>query len=103
MTQVVYWRRELPPLSEQVEGEHELTATSDRIADDWAARDALWGRCYDSLMAHARTRLTAEVQRQGGSCAHVVDEVIASRHDQATGEFWLHGTFRYLLYRHPEP
>lgn len=101
MAKIVYWRRELPPLSEQIEGEHELTAASDRVPDSWAERDALWGRCYDSLMTHARARLVDEIHRLGGSCAHVVDELIASRHDAATGEFWLQGTFRYVLYVHP--
>jgi hypothetical protein len=30
-----------------------------------------------------------------------VHEAIDSRHDDATGEAWLHGTFGYVLYRRP--
>lgn len=101
MSKVIYWRRELPPLSECVEGEHEVTATSDRVQLDWANRDALWGRCHDSLMASARARITQEVERLHGSCAHVLDESISSRRDEATLEFWLEGRFTFVLYVHP--
>ena len=53
MAQVIYWRRELPPLSEQIEGEHELEATSPPIPNDYTARALLWGRCYPALLAIA--------------------------------------------------
>lgn len=98
---LVYWRRELPPLSEQIEGEHELTADSARVHASWADRDALWGQCHADLMERARLRLRQEVARLGGSCAHVVDEAITARHDDHTDEFWLHGRFRFVLYVHP--
>ncbi|MBK7077685.1 MAG: hypothetical protein IPH44_35850 [Myxococcales bacterium] len=101
MTKVVYWRRDLPPLSEQIEGEHELIATSEHAHVSWAERDALWGRCYRSLTERAEARLAQEVARLGGSCAHVVDEQVASKVDDATGAMWLVGTYRYVLYRHP--
>ncbi len=101
MAQIIYWRRELPPLSEQLEGEHEVTATSDRVHFSWGERDALWGRCHDSLMARARERITQEVLRLGGSCAHVTDEHVTSHRDDGAGEFWLSGMFRFTLYRHP--
>jgi hypothetical protein len=29
------------------------------------------------------------------------DEAINPRHDDAAGEAWLHGVFRYMLYRSP--
>lgn len=50
-------------------------------------------------MAQARTRLEQEVVRLGGHFAHVLDESIDSRHDETTGEAWLHGCFTYMLYR----
>ena len=101
MAQIVCWRRELPPLSEQIEGEHEVTATSERIHASWAERDALWGRCTDSLMARARERITQEVLRLGGTCAHVVDEAVTSRRDDGAEEFWLEGRFSFVMYVHP--
>ncbi|MFN0248737.1 MAG: hypothetical protein ACKV2T_17745 [Kofleriaceae bacterium] len=101
MSKIVYWRRELPPLSEQLEGEHEVTASSDKVHYSWDQRGRLWGRCYDSLMEHARERIIQEVVRLGGSCAHVLDEAITSRQDEVAGEFWLVGTFRYVMYVHP--
>jgi hypothetical protein len=50
-------------------------------------------------MANAEMRLAQEVQRLGGRVAHVYDEAIAPRHDEAAGEAWLHGRFGYMLYR----
>jgi len=52
-------------------------------------------------MAHTRMRLEQEVARLGGDYAHVLDESIESRHDDTTGEGWLHGRFTYMLYRQP--
>jgi hypothetical protein len=101
MDKIIYWRRELPPLSEQVEGEHELTAESDRVHVSWADRDALWGRCHASLMRHARDRMIQEVERLGGSCAHVLEESVTAKHDETTDEFWLAGKFQFLVYVHP--
>jgi hypothetical protein len=103
MAKIVYWRRELPPLSEQLEGEHEVASSSPRVHYEWAAPDAHWSACHAELLACARERITQEVARLGGSCAHVVDEVVRARRDEATQEFWLEGTFTFLLYRHPEP
>jgi hypothetical protein len=48
-------------------------------------------------MARAADRLQQEVERLGGRYAHVLEESIDSRHDDATGESWLAGRFRYLL------
>ncbi|MCA9677973.1 MAG: hypothetical protein H6708_19380 [Kofleriaceae bacterium] len=101
MDRIVYWRRELPPLSEQLEGTHELEADSEHVPHGFADRDALWGRCYRSLVEVARARIIQEVERLGGSCAHVVDEQIAARTDDVAGEFWLRGTFRFVMYVHP--
>ena len=39
MSQIVYWRRDLPPLSEQVEGEHELEADSRHVPHGHGPRD----------------------------------------------------------------
>ncbi|MCE9575096.1 MAG: hypothetical protein K8W52_18235 [Deltaproteobacteria bacterium] len=101
MAQIIYWRRELPPLSEELEGTHEVTAQSERVHHAYANRDELWGRCHVSLMAAARARIEQEVARLHGSCAHVVDESISSKSDDGTGDFWLVGTFTFVLYRHP--
>ena len=43
-----------------------------------------------------------EVARLGGDFAHVHDEVIVPKHDDAAGEAWLHGRFSYMLYRRPQ-
>jgi hypothetical protein len=101
MAKIIYWRRELPPLSEQVEGEHEVEADSAAIAQEVGGRQQLWGRCYPALLEVAEQRMAQEVRRLGGSCAHVVDEVITARVDDAAGTFALHGRFRYVLYVHP--
>ena len=96
---VVYWHRELPPVDADIMGEHTVEAESDRIEGTIAHRDELWDRCYRDLMNHARVRLEQEVARLGGDYAHVLDEVIDVRHDDAKGEAWLRGRFTYVLYR----
>lgn len=101
MAQVVYWRRELPPLTELVEGEHELVATSEHVHASWADRDALWGRCYQSLAVRAEARIAQEVVRLNGSCAHVVSEQVTSKRDDADDTMWLVGVYRFVMYRHP--
>lgn len=95
--QVVYWHRELPPLEAAVIAGHTIEATSQRVQGVLSHRDDLWQICYASLMAQAKTRLEQEVTRLGGRYAHVFDEVIDSRHDDAKGEAWLHGRFDYML------
>ena len=97
--QVVYWHRELPPLEAEAMGEHTIEATSRRVRGTFFHGDELWERCHDELMAYTRSRLEQEVLRLGGRCAHVLNESIDSRHDDATGEVWLHGRFTYMLYR----
>ena len=54
-------------------------------------RDELWDRCYQELMANVHARLAQEITRLGGHYAHVHDESIETRHDDAAGETWLHG------------
>jgi hypothetical protein len=54
-----------------------------------------------SLMTRSRDRLEQEVARLGGTYAHILDESVDSRHNDVTGESWLHGSFTYMLYRHP--
>ena len=102
-TSIVYWHRELPPPDAEPMGEHVVEATSARVASTLAHRDELWDRYYKDLMAQARVRLEQEIMRLGGNCAHVLDESVDSRHDDVTGESWLHGTFTYMLYRQPKP
>jgi hypothetical protein len=81
--------------------EHTVEATSGRVPGTIVHRDELWDRCYEELMANTHTRLIQEVARLGGHYAHVHDESIDTRHDDATGEAWLHGSFSYMLYRRP--
>jgi hypothetical protein len=53
-------------------------------------------------MANAETRLVEEVARLGGHFAHVHDETIDPKHDDAAGEAWLRGRFEYMLYCLPQ-
>lgn len=96
---IVYWHRDLPPVDAELVSDHTLEADSGRIPGTIAHRDELWDRCYGQLMANAESRLVQEVQRLGGRFAHVHDEAIESKHDDAAGEAWLHGRFSYVLYR----
>lgn len=96
-TTIVYWHRELPPLDGNVIGEHTIEAASVHVPGTIAHRDELWSRCYESLLAVAVERLTQEVARLGGDYAHVLEESIDSRRNDAAGDAWLHGSFRYAL------
>jgi hypothetical protein len=96
---IVYWHRELPPVDADVVDEHVIEAVSSRVEGTLSHRDELWDRCYEELMVAARARIEQEVARLGGHYAHVVDESIDSKHDDATVEAWLHGRFTYVLYR----
>lgn len=98
---IVYWHRELPPSEADPVAEHTVEANSGRVAGTIAHRDELWDRCYRELMAAAERRLAQEVARLGGDFAHVHDEAIDPKHDDARGEAWLHGRFSYTLYRRP--
>ena len=95
----VFWHRELPPLDAEVMGEHTVEASSERVRGTLTHGGTLWDRCYSSLMAATRSRLEQEVARLGGNYAHVLNESIDSRHDDATSEAWLHGRFTYVLSR----
>ena len=97
----IYWHRELPPADAEIIGEHILEATSARVSGTLAHRDELWDRCYGELLENTRERFSQEIQRLGGDYAHVLEESIDSRHDDASGETWLHGRFTYVLYRRP--
>ena len=96
---VVYWHEELPPLDGEVIQENMIEAISDRVPGSIERHGDLWHRCYTTLMEHTQLRLEQEVRRLGGDFAHVLDEHIDSRRDDATGESWLHGRFSYVLYR----
>jgi hypothetical protein len=95
----IYWHRELPPIDAELMGEHVLEATSGRVQGSLAHRDELWDRCYADLMQNTRDRLQQEIARLGGHYAHVLDESIDTKHDDASGDKWLHGRFTYVLYR----
>ena len=96
---IVFWHRELPPLEADFVAEHTVEANSSRVPGTIAHRDELWAQCYRELIASAERRLVQEVTRLGGHFAHVHDEAINQRHDDAAGEAWLHGRFSYMLYR----
>ena len=98
---IVYWHRELPPLGADLMAEHTIEAKSGRVPGTIAHRDELWDQCYRELMADAERRLVQEVARLGGDFAHVHQEAIDPKHDDAAGEAWLHGRFNYMLYRRP--
>ena len=100
-TKRIYWHRELPPLEAEATGEQIVEATSGRVPGTLAHRDELWDQCYEDLMAQARARILQEMRRIGGTCVHVLDESIDSKHDGATGEAWLHGRFTCIVYRRP--
>jgi hypothetical protein len=76
-----------------------IEAVSDRVQGFIERHGELWHRCYATLMEHAQHRLEQEITRLGGAYAHVLDEHVDSRRNDATGETWLHGRFTYLLYR----
>ena len=98
-TKIVFWHRELPPLSADLVAEHTVEASSSRVPGTLAHRDELWERCHRELTVNAEHRLAQEVARLGGDFAHVHDEAIDARSDAASGEAWLHGRFDYMLYR----
>jgi hypothetical protein len=98
---LIYWHRELPPLSEQVEGEHAVQAASDWVPYTLCTRDELWAACHGNLMAHVSERIAQEIRRLQGSCAHILEEDIKPKVDNTAGRYRLEGTFSYVLYRHP--
>lgn len=98
----IYWHRDLPPLDVEPMGEHVVEATSHRVPGGLAHRAEQWSTCYENLMAQARHRLAVEVDRLGGSCAHVCRESIEERHDDAVDEAWLYGRFDYVLFGLPK-
>jgi hypothetical protein len=98
---IIYWHRELPPFEAEAMGEHTVEATSSHVLGSLSHRDEQWARCHDELMAQTRDRLYKEVARLGGDYAHVLQELIDTRHNEATGEAWLHGRFTYMLFRRP--
>ena len=98
----VYWHRELPPLDAAPMGEHSIEAVSRRVRNSLDSRDELWVRYYDDLMDRIRVRLEQEVTRLGGDFAHILNESVDTRHDDRTGQAWLHGAFTYMLYSRKE-
>ena len=101
--QMVYWHRELPPLTADVCGEDVIEAKSQRVSGSLSHRDDAWDKCYADLIAQAQTLLEQEVARRGAHYAHIKDEFIDPRHDDAKGETWLYGRFRYVFYREAAP
>ena len=96
-SKVIFWHRDLPPLDAESIGEHVVEASSRRVKGDLAHRDELWDRCYDDLMGRLRHRSYQEIERPGGHYAHVLEEFIDSRRDDASGEAWLHGRCTCML------
>jgi hypothetical protein len=102
-SKTVFWHRELPPLDADIVGEHTLESVSGRVSGTLRHRDELWDQCYADLMTQTHHRLVQEIERLGGDYAHVLDESIESRRDDARGEAWLHGRFTYALHRARTP
>jgi len=102
VTKTVFWHRELPPFEAEAIGEHVIEAASQRVPGTLAHRDEIWDQCYADLMSQARVRLEQEVARLGGDFAHVLQESVDSRRDDARGEAWLRGRFTYTLSRIPK-
>jgi hypothetical protein len=100
-SKVIYWHRELPPFDAAAIGEHTQEASSMHVPGTLAHRDELWERCYADLMANVSTGVEREVARLGGHYVHVLAEFVDSKHSDVTNEAWLHGSFRYMVYRQP--
>ena len=64
---IVYWHRELPPLSAELMAEHTLEATSSRVPGTISHRNELWDRCYLELMANTQIRLAQESLASGAT------------------------------------
>lgn len=96
---MIFWHRQLPPSGAEPLGEHVVEAASGRVPATTDGEDALWDRCRHELMTETTRRLDAEIERLGGRHAHVLDEVVETRHDPRTAEAWLHGRYTYMLYR----
>jgi hypothetical protein len=95
----IYWHRNLPPADAELVGEHVLEATSDHVQGVLDHHGDEWAACYENLMEHAQHRLVDEIQRLGGSGAHVFRETIEERRNDALGEAWLYGRFTYILFK----
>lgn len=96
---VTYWHRDLPPLDGDPVEEHVVEADSLQVEGTLAHRDELWSRCYEDLMAVVTERLAQEVGRLDGDYAHVLDEHVQVKRNDALRQAWLHGRFTYMLYR----
>jgi hypothetical protein len=96
---VVFWHRELPPLDAELMGEHVVEADSSRVPGTLARRDQMWRECEVELNNQATARLIEEIARLGGRYAHVLEESIEAKRDDAAGTTWLHGRYTYTLYR----
>lgn len=95
----IYWHRDLPPLDAEPIGEDTVEANSERVPGTLAHRDELWERCYADLMQRVNARVMQEIARTGGHYAHVLKESVDSKHNDVSGEAWLHGMFTYVVYR----
>ena len=95
----VYWHRELPPPGTEPLGEHTIEADSLRVPGVFSHRNDLWDRCERDLTHNVSKRLEQEVRRLGGRCAHVLNERVDAKHDDAADDAWLHGRYTYILYR----
>ena len=97
----IYWHHDLPPLAHDPVSEHVVQARSDVVPYRPGHLEDLNEACLASLRKAAVHRLEQELDRLGGSSAHVTDEEIEAKHDEATTDFSLQGTYTYVLYRAP--
>jgi hypothetical protein len=96
---VVYWFRDLPPLDGEPAGEDQVEAVSSRVHGRLAHADDMWDRCREEVLAGATARIEQEVRRLGAKYAHVTDETLDPRRDEALNEAWMHGRFTFVVYR----
>ena len=94
----IYWHREFPPLHDRIEGKHWITAQSDSVAYSLTHDSEMWGKCFPSLERNLEARLVQEIERQGGHCAHILDERIRRKINHADETCWLEGEYCYTLY-----
>jgi|ETNmetMinimDraft_24_1059892.scaffolds.fasta_scaffold70897_1 hypothetical protein len=99
--QRIYWHRDLPPLQDRIEGEHWITAKSDVIPHSLTHDSEVWGQCFPTLERNLEKRLLQEIERQGGHCAHILDERIRRKTHHADETCWLEGEYCYVLYLAP--
>jgi hypothetical protein len=97
--QIVYWHHDLPPFEAFVLDEYAIDIDGVRVPGTRVLRDEVLEWCRADLQRRCVARLEREVQRLDGHYAHVFCERIDATRDEAKDETWLHGRFRFSVYR----